>query len=138
MRGGLTNDPPEAGRVAYDVAHEVATDILQTGTPVIVDGIHATHARRAAWREVTKMFDGCLVMLETILNDPEEHRRRVEARRSQGTGYLGPSWVSIEALAYDYWDEELDGSRVVVEMSEAEAGLRFALGHIRRAACKTS
>jgi len=132
MRGGVTDDPPEAGSVAYGVAHEVAADTLQTGTPVVVDGVNATHDRRAAWRTVSEGSDGHLVLLETTLHDPEEHRRRVEARRSQLTGYIGPSWGSIEAQTYDCWNEVRDGPRVVVEMSDAGAALAFVLRHIHR------
>ena len=54
LSGGLTQDPGEAGSVAYVVARGVALENLSAGVPVVIDGVQATHDRRAVWRQLAQ------------------------------------------------------------------------------------
>jgi predicted kinase len=82
---GLTGDKATAGRVAYGVAREVAAENLRAGVPVVVDGVHATHERRALWRGVSEATHARLVQLEMTLSDGREHRLRLRSARPGGT-----------------------------------------------------
>lgn len=125
---GLTEDNAEAGRVAYGIAREVATENLRAGVPVVVDGVHATHERRALWRGVAEATQTRLVQLEMTLADEVEHRLRVEHRLARG--YVGPTWEQILDMKYDEWIEAIDGPRLLVDNSETDAVLARCLTHV--------
>ncbi len=125
---GLTDDSAEAGRVAYGIAREVATENLRAGVPVVVDGVHATHERRVLWRAVAEATDTHLVQLETTLTDRVEHRFRVEHRQDQG--YVGPTWAQIRDMKYDEWVEAIDGPRLLVDTFETDDALARCLTHV--------
>ena len=130
MSQGMAQEPSTAGRVAYVVAHEIVTETLQAGTPVVVDAVNATHERRAGWVALAQSQGARLVVLETPLGDPEEHRRRVEERRPDLAGQVVPSWAWVQAQPYDAWDESRDGPRHVVDMSDGARGVEAAMQHI--------
>jgi predicted kinase len=132
LRAGLTEDVEGAARVGYDIAGEVATENLQAGVPVVVDGVNATHERRALWRDVSGAAKARLVQLETTLPDGAEHRRRVDSRGA-GVGYIGPTWEQIVEMRYDVWHEATDGPRLVVDMTDTDAALAACLAHVGRA-----
>lgn len=90
LRAGLTEDEAGAARVGYDIACEVATENLHAGVPVVVDGVHATHERRALWRDVSVATKARLVQLETTLPDGVEHRRRIDSRQAPGWATSAP------------------------------------------------
>lgn len=125
---GLTEDSAEAGRVAYGIAREVATENLRAGVPVVVDGVHATHERRALWRGVSEATQTRLVQFEMTLADDVEHRLRVEHR--QARGYVGPTWEQILNLRYDEWNDAIDGRRLLVDAFETDAALARCLTHL--------
>jgi predicted kinase len=113
------------------VAREVAAENLQAGMAVVIDGVNATHERRAAWQEVAVRTQAHLALLETAVSDAREHRRRVDERHSGTSGYVGPSWETIQRMTYDEWDDERYGPGLVVETSDSSAGLTATLGHIQ-------
>ncbi len=91
----------------------------------------ATHTQRAAWRPVAIREGADLMMVETTISDPEEHPRRVNERQGESEGYLGPLWDSIQTYPYDPWDEARNGPHLVVDMSDARAGLRVVMSRVR-------
>lgn len=125
---GLTEDKARAGHVAYNVAREIATDVLHANVPVVVDGVHATHERRSAWRDVSERTHCRLIQFEMSLADEAEHRRRVESRQSQE--YMGPTWEQILSMEYDDWSEARDGRRMIVDAFDADAALSQCLAHL--------
>jgi predicted kinase len=125
---GVTEDEARAGRVAYEVAREIATENLRAGLSVLVDGVHATHERRALWREVSETTRCRLIQFEMTLANEGEHRRRVESRQAQGT--VGPTWDQILSMEYDDWSEARDGRRLIVEAFDTEAALAQCLAHV--------
>lgn len=131
LSAGLTEDEAGAARVGYDIACEVATENLHAGVPVVVDGVNASHERRALWRDVSGATRARLVQLETTLPDGVEHRRRVDGRQAQ-EGYIGPTWEQILDMQYDVWHEATDGPRLVVDTSDTDAALAACLAHVTR------
>jgi predicted kinase len=125
---GLTEDNAEAGRVAYGIGREVATENLRAGVPVLVDGVHATHERRALWRRASEATQTHLVQLEMTLADEVEHRLRVEHR--QARGYVGPTWEQILDMKYDEWNETIDGPRLLVDTFETDVALARCLTQV--------
>lgn len=132
LSSGVTDDNARAGRVAYDIARDVAIENLRLGVPVLVDGVHATRERRAIWRDVSESTGARLVQLEMILSDAVEHRLRVERRQTDG--YIGPSWEQIIAMEYDAWSETADGLRLVVDTADTDVALAACLDHVKGSA----
>lgn len=126
---GLTEDKARAGHVAYNIARGIATENLRAGIPVLVDGVHATHERRALWRGVSAATHCRLIQFEMTLADADEHRRRVETRQSQG--YIGPTWEQVLSMEYDDWSDTLDGQRMIVEAFDTDAALAQCAAHVR-------
>ncbi len=125
---GLTDDKAVAGRVAYGIACEVARENLRAGIPVVVDGVNATHERRALWRSASEATSARLVQFEMTLSNGIEHRRRVENRQAQGD--VGPTWEQILRMEYDAWSEEIDGRRLVVDTFDTDTALAKCLTHV--------
>jgi predicted kinase len=123
---GLTEDNAEAGHVAYGIAREVATENLRAGVPVVVDGVHATHERRAMWRGVAEATNTRLVQLEMTLVDEAVHRVRAEKREA-------PTWEQILDMKYDDWSETFDGRRLLVDTFETDAALARCLTYVATA-----
>ena len=132
LRAGLTEDEAGAAQVGYDIACEVATENLHAGVPVVVDGVHATHERRALWRVVSVATKARLVQLETTLPDGVEHRLRVDSRQAPEVGYLGPTWEQILEMKYEAWSVATDGPRLLVDTSDTDAALAASLAHVTR------
>ncbi|MFN8191860.1 MAG: AAA family ATPase [Nocardioidaceae bacterium] len=128
LSGGLTQDPGEAGSVAYVVARGVALENLSAGVPVVIDGVQATHDRRAVWRQLAQDVGVRLVQIEVRLSDPVEHRRRIENRQAEG--YPGPTWAEVAVFDYEEWNDLLDGDRLVVDTVAAEPALTRCLDYV--------
>jgi predicted kinase len=134
LRAAAIEDKVRAVQVGYEIAQETAWENLHAGVPVVVDGVHATHARRQGWLTVAQSTGARLEFLEIVVDDEREHRRRV-ARRGHGeSGYLGPSWQEIQAMTYEAWDESSDGARLALETSGMDAATAeaVAMRHLHR------
>jgi predicted kinase len=112
IRSGLAMPP--LGAVGYFVAHEVAASCLLAGVPVVVDAVSPVAEARAGWRALATTASTELRVVEVVVTDPAEHRRRVEARESDMDGLLVPTWEQVTSLVYEPWDEQRDGPRLLV------------------------
>lgn len=112
IRSGLAEPP--LGPVGYVVAHEVAASCLAAGTAVVVDAVSPVPEARAGWVELARASRAPVRMIEVVVSDPAEHRRRVEARRSDVAGLVVPTWRQVMAVDYEPWDISRDGPRLVI------------------------
>jgi predicted kinase len=132
IRSGLAEPP--LGPVGYVVAHEVATSCLAAGTSVVVDAVSPVPEARAGWVGLARAAGAPVRIIEVVVSDPDEHRRRVEARRSDVAGLVVPTWHQVTAVAYEPWDTRRDGPRLVVvndgSPDEAMASVRAYLSTI--------
>jgi predicted kinase len=136
FRSGLV-EPPFTP-VGYAIAHEVAAASLKAGVHVVIDAVSADPAARAGWAALAEEAGTELRIIEVQLTDPEEHRRRVEARKSDIEGLTVPTWAQVLALVYEPWDVNRDGQRLVVnndgDAAETMAQVRRYLGAKQRRA----
>jgi predicted kinase len=123
VRSGLAEPP--VGPVGYVVAHELAAASLAVGTAVVVDAVNPVPEARVGWLGLGQI--GRLRVFETVVSNGEEHRRRVKQRRADLVGQRVPTWAEVTADGYVPWDEMRDGPRVVVDMTDTEAGVAAAL-----------
>lgn len=112
IRSGLAEPP--LGPVGYVVAHEIAASCLAAGASVVVDAVAPVPEARAGWVGLARVSGTPVRMIEVVVSDPVEHRRRVEARRSDVTGLVVPTWHQVTAVAYEPWDTRRDGPRLLV------------------------
>ena len=66
---------------------------------------------RRLWRELAARTSSSLVVLECVIPDVAEHRRRVEGRHPDLPGQVVPSWDEVTRRDYVPWDEVRDGHR---------------------------
>ncbi len=127
VRSGLAEPP--VGPVGYVVAHELAAACLSVGTAVVVDAVNPVPEARAGWLGLGQI--GRLRVVETVVPDVDEHRRRVERREADLVGQRVPTWAEVTADGYLAWDEARDGPRIVVDMTDTEVGVAAALAALQ-------
>jgi predicted kinase len=102
----------------YRVGYAVAEDNLRLGHTVIADSVNPLAATRNAWVDVANRSGVGFVEIEVTCSDPQEHRRRVEARTADICGLRLPTWAEVVAREYQSWDRErtvIDTARDRVE-----------------------
>lgn len=127
---GLATAP--VGPVGYLVAHRIAAGCLAVGTPVVVDAVNPVPAARAGWPELAEQVPTGVLVVEVVLEDEAEHRRRVESRRSDLAGLAVPTWAKVQSSEYQPWDVARDGERLVVDGSDPEAVEKIVTAARRR------
>ncbi|RKQ37024.1 AAA family ATPase [Kocuria tytonis] len=116
------------GTAGYVVVHEVAASNLLLGLNVIVDAVNAVPEARAAWHKTAHRCGAQLTLLETVLPDGDEHRRRVESREADIPGHQVPTWNEVQADGWVPWSEDRDGAHIVVDTTDGESAMRDARG----------
>jgi predicted kinase len=116
----------DVGPLGYQVVQEVAASNLALGLSVVIDLVDPWPETRRLWRELAARTASTLAVLECVVPDPAEHRRRVEARRPDLPGQVVPTWVEVTGRHYVPWDEVRDGPRIIVDMTDTAAALTAA------------
>jgi predicted kinase len=119
VRGSAVTGPD-----GYAVAHLVARSNLELGRNVVVDAVCPAPESRSAWGAGDGQVE--VVVLETVLPDGAEHRRRVEDRKPDLAGQRVPTWADVEDDGYVRWEVERDGPRTTVDTTSADDALRSA------------
>lgn len=117
----------DVGPLGYEIVREVARTNLAAGMTVLVDLVNPLPVTRAMWRELAADTGARLVVVECVLPDGGEHRRRVESRRPDIPGQTVPTWDEVVARDYVPWDEHRDGPRTVVDTSDLAAAVQAVL-----------
>lgn len=119
------------GATGYVVAWEVALSCLTVGTPVVVDAVSPVPEARQGWRDLATAANQQLTVIELVLSDTVEHRRRVENRESDIDGLIVPTWQQVTERNYQPWDEHRDGPRLKLTNDSApEISLAAVLTYI--------
>ena len=98
--------PASVDDAGYRVAYAVAEDNLRLGRDVIGDSVNDWVLTRNAWRDVGLRTGAQVVEVEILCTDREEHRRRVEARRSEVPGLILPDWRAVIERDFHSWDRD--------------------------------
>jgi predicted kinase len=91
------------GPVGYAVAHVLAREQLELGLDVIVECVNPTALTRDAWVGTAGAAGAALVQVEVTCSNEDEHKRRVETRRSDVEGLVKPQWTAILDREYEPW-----------------------------------
>jgi predicted kinase len=95
----------------YRLAYRLALDNLRLGNSVVADSCNSIDLTRREWEEVAAVAGSPHVNIEVICSDSQEHRRRVESRRSTVPGLKLPTWDEVTRREYDGWTVD----RVIVD-----------------------
>ncbi len=115
------------GALGYAVAHEVAVGNLALGWTVVIDAVNPVPEARAGWQHAARRGQAAIVMLETRLGDEREHQRRVEARLPDMPGQVVPTWQEVMQSDWVAWNEDRDGRRIRIDMTDTREGLTHAV-----------
>ncbi len=97
------SDPGESG---YLAAYALAYDNLRVGLIVIGDSVNPLMLTRDAWRDIGIRAGVRVMEIETVCSDAEEHRRRIESRRTDVPGLTLPDWQAVIGRDYEPWARE--------------------------------
>ena len=103
------------GPVGYVVAHQLAAEQLGLGLDVIVECVNPLALTRDAWVDTADRAGAAIVEVELVCSDPVEHRHRVESRPSDVASLTKPTWVEVQARAYEPWTRP----RLVIDTASA-------------------
>jgi predicted kinase len=104
---------PRPGYAAYGVVAALAETQLRIGHNVIIDAVNPVKAARQLWVELAESLDVPLRVVEVVVGDDAEHRRRVEARYASRDHDGIPDWVRVLERRSEY--EPYLGPRLVVD-----------------------
>ena len=109
--------PGMPGGAGYYAAAAVAGDVLSTGGDVLVECVNPLPITRHLWERTAAEAGSCLLQVELVCSDRDEHRRRVEQRVSDIAGLVLPDWRDVLQRDYAPWPEadlRLDTGRLEV------------------------
>src|SRR5438874_889979 len=87
----------------YRLAYRLAIDNLRLGLNVVADSCNPIELTRREWEQAAAEAGAKFINIEVLCSNVEEHRRRVEARRSSVTSLKLPTWQDVTEREYDAW-----------------------------------
>ena len=87
----------------YCLAYRVAADNLRLGMSVVADSCNPIELTRREWEHTATDVGAQYVNIEVVCSKLQEHRTRVETRRSTVQGLKLPAWRDVTARTYDGW-----------------------------------
>ena len=78
---------------------------------VVADSCNPIDFTRLSWEHVAKDADSAFINIEIVCSDPDEHRRRVEARVADVPGLQLPTWNDVANRTYDDWTQ----GRIIID-----------------------
>ncbi len=106
----------------YDLTYRVAADNLRLGVSVVADSCNPIELTRGAWEALARDAQARCVNIEVICSDAREHRRRVEARKPDMTGFVLPTWEAVLRREYQPWTKE----RIIIDTAGKTENEYFA------------
>jgi len=103
----------ETGLAAYLAVQGIARENLVLGRSVIVDAVNAVEPARQMWRDLAAECGADRRVVEVVVRDRVEHRRRVEQREAPSPPLRTPTWQDVVDREYAPWEEpvlQLEGA----------------------------
>ena len=90
----------------YELSYRIASDNLRLGQNVVSDSCNPVNFTRQEWENVAKENGSAFINIEVLCSNKEEHRKRIEARKSDVKGLKLPDWEDVENREYHLWKSE--------------------------------
>lgn len=97
----------------YRLAYRIASENLGLGHTVVADSCNPIELTRREWERVARDAGVPFANIEIVCRDAEQHRARVESRRSEVAGLKLPTWRDVQEREYHDWTVR----RIVVDTS---------------------
>ncbi len=98
LRDLLNAQPKGEG---YRLSYRMAADNLNTGHHVVADACNPIERTRREWRACATQAGANHIDIVIECSDPNEHRRRIEQRKTDIPGLKLPDWHQVAARQYD-------------------------------------
>jgi len=106
----------------YRLSYRIARDNLRLGQNVVSDSCNPISLTRTEWENVARESNSSFVNIEVLCSDKEEHRSRVEHRRSEANGLKLPTWQEVENREFHSWKSE----RIIIDTANKSINESFA------------
>ncbi|MBE9103302.1 AAA family ATPase [filamentous cyanobacterium LEGE 07170] len=108
---GISLEGPEG----YAIAYALAEDNLRLGMNVIADTVNPIELTREAWRRAAENAKSAFREIEIVCTDLDEHKRRIETRKTSVKGLTLPTWKAVQNREYHPWT----GDRIIIDTAGA-------------------
>ncbi len=95
----------------YRLSYRIAGDNLKLGQNVVADSCNPINLTRTEWESVAKGNNSIFINIEVLCSNKEEHKKRVETRKSEIAGLKLPVWEDVENREYHSWEME----RIIID-----------------------
>jgi predicted kinase len=121
----------------YHVGYAIAEENLGLGRPVIADSVNPLEITRKAWRDVATRSGVRSFEVEVVCSDTDEHRHRIESRRSDIPTLKLPRWSDVLNREYEprvkpHVIIDTAGRTIQQSLAELSAALSSHLNRMRR------
>lgn len=110
----------------YLLSYRIVADNLKLGLNVVADSCNPIQLTRNEWQEIAEKNDVEFINIEVVCSDKDEHRKRVEERKSDIPGLKLPTWEDVENREYHPWKS----NRIVIDT--ANKSVEESLEEIKR------
>jgi len=90
----------------YGLAYRIIEDNLKIGNNVISDQCNPIKFTRREFNNIAIKNNCKFINIETICSDKDEHKNRIESRKTEIENLVLPTWEDIQNRKYEQWDEE--------------------------------
>ena len=90
----------------YRLAYRIAGDNLALGKSVIADSCNPWKMTRNEWEAVALSHNALFINIEIICSDQEEHRLRIDTRKTDIKNLQLPTWQDVLTREYHPWEQE--------------------------------
>ncbi len=90
----------------YRLSYRIAADNLKLALNVVADSCNPIDLTRNEWEEIATSNDAIFVNIEVVCSDKNEHKARIETRKSDIQNLKLPTWKDLEKIKYDTWKNE--------------------------------
>ncbi len=88
----------------YSIGYSIAKENLENGLTAIADSVNSITLTRDAWRKVAIEVNSPYIEIELICSDVNEHKKRIECRKSDIHNLVLPTWKDAQNLIYEKWN----------------------------------
>lgn len=99
----------------YRLSYRIASDNLELGISVVADSCNPIDLTRREWNAVAIEANVRFINIEVICSDREDHKQRVETRKSDIPGLNLPTWEQVKTRKYHPWH----GRRITIDTAAA-------------------
>ena len=101
----------------YRLSYRIAGDNLRLGNSVVADSCNPWLLTRNEWQQAAVNSNSDYINIEVNCSDKNEHRRRVENRKTDISGLILPDWDKVINRMYDAWETP----RILIDTAEKTA-----------------